>query len=357
MDYNLKKIYQNFKSTNTKPKSNLVDLYIEQIKKPTGGGDYSIYSKPPAGGKYEYMGDVEVGDLPKVKKLINAGRGKHEIVPYLNSKNYSDKTFKNPNSFVGLVEMLSSDEWINFVTIKEKPLIVKNRVGNIGEIASKYGVEYSSVRTLADFQATDAGGSNIGPGEILLSVVFGDVANSTSGGDLINVSTGSKIEVKGQGGRFGQQGGRSSQGVAFDILNAQLQNKITGIEQNMSIPLVLVVFHGAFKREGKEQLFLPAVEKFLQTIYPKADYSSIFTSPAIFGNKNDARRAVEKIYVSNYINKYDFEEILFIDKIDLKYAMFTPDQLLSKNGLIDSGTVKINSIRFNDPYTTIFYKF
>ena len=190
-----------------------------------------------------------------------------------------------------------------------------------------------------------------------MSVVFGDVENSTSGGDLVNSTTGGKIEVKGQGGRFGQQGGRSSQGVSFDVLNNQLQQKITGIDQNMSIPLVMVVFHGAYKREGKEKAFLPAVKDFFTTLYPKADFDFILTSPAVFGNKTESRRVVEKLYVSNYVSKYDFEQFLFIDKVDLNYVIFTPEDVLVKGGMIDNGKLKINSLRFNDPYPTIFYKF
>lgn len=355
---NIQKLYEQLhvKGPHT---SKLEDMYKVVVEKKTlapSSEEYSIYSKPQSGGKYEHIGNIEVGDLPKVKKVINAGRGKNEITPYLNSKNYSDKTFKNPNTFVSLVDELLAEDWVNFIANKSKPLIKQNKIGNLGKIASKFKVNFNNVKRLADFQGTDAGGSNIGPGEILLSVLFADVFNSTSGGDLM-LDTGEKIEVKGQKGRFGQQGGRSSQGVAFEVLNNQLKNKIVGVEQESQLPLTLVVFHGQYKKEGKEAQFLKAVQDFCKTFYPEADYETILKDPKMFGNKHTAKKVIEKLYVSNYINKYDFEDLLFLDKSTLNYAMFTPDDLLKKGGYIDTNKIKIDSIRFNNLYPSLEFNF
>jgi len=357
MDSKITELYKKLYSEDRPlPKKRLTSIYIEQVEG-KGGEEFSIYSKSPESQSYDHLGDIEATDLPKVKKLVSVSRGKNEVAPYLQSKNYSPERFKNPRSFDALVELLSTETWLNFIKTSDKPDIQRHKSGNLGDVAATYGVDTTSVRQLADFQSVDASGSNIGPGEILLSVLFEDVVNSTSGGDLLNTSTNSKIEVKGQQGRFGQQSGRSSQGVSFDGLNSQLKNKINGVEQNTSVPLALGVFHGEYKKEGKENLFKNQVIEFLSTFYPKADFESIIKSPALFGNKNTGRKVLEKLYLSNYATKYNLQEILFLDKEALDYALFTPEEALSNGGYIDSGKLQVGALRFNNLYPSVIFNF
>ena len=58
-------------------------------------------------------------------------------------------------------------------------------------------------------EGIDEGGSNIGKIEIFLALVLSDVDNRKGGGDL-NWNGVGNLEIKGAGGRAGQQGSRGS---------------------------------------------------------------------------------------------------------------------------------------------------
>jgi hypothetical protein len=172
------------------------------------------------------------------------------ISDYLNHKSYNKQTLGSGH-FGGIMETIVDtpggvDEMYKWVTTNGKvdttkqPKILQNKSGKISDIVSgfqdKEGNSYQLGAELLSRMVgrkwTDRGGSNIGPGEIALSIVFSDVSNQTSGGGDLSLSIGgkkgkvrgdgesdlnvdgdtSKIEVKGLTARFGQQPGRDAGG-------------------------------------------------------------------------------------------------------------------------------------------------
>lgn len=171
------------------------------------------------------------------------------IKHYIKMKGYVDGSL-SPKHLSGLYNSLTVDlspedveAWFEFIRRKDKPRIntPENRKGYFQDLLQQFNFSEELIHQLIDQPWTDRGGSNVGPGEVALSLIFDDVKNTDAGqsGDLrlaidgiftpIAVSdddideNGKKeylvkdaaLEVKGQGGHFGQQGGRGGPKLAF----------------------------------------------------------------------------------------------------------------------------------------------
>lgn len=286
----------------------------------------------------------DVKDIRTRSAMLNADdpeanktTGYNTVINYLQDKGYV-KGSLDPNHLGGLHQSLThgvyADDpddwnvWLQFVRnassgnvmrIEEKP------IGVFNEVLKEYGFSDSLISRLIDQKYTDAGGSNVGPGEIALSLIFKDVRNTDpdQSGDLrleiggMSTNTGvsegevdeegakeietrhdTALEVKGQGGHFGQQGGRG--GVEFNALKQGIKNitdKITGFSdfdksdqvmsglldrykklQGSTLPLVdfLDVSYRIVKRLNEQfstdviSIFLEMVHNKFRDVYPHA---------------------------------------------------------------------------------------
>jgi hypothetical protein len=340
-------------------KRKLESLYSEVAGRPVMprrhlkvlGEDIDLYTKGEEG--YAHIGSVGDNDFKKVQKMTG---GDHigQIVSYLNDKNYNEKSFQNKHDFNSLVSMLDSYDFDEYIKSSQKPSLEKEREGNIFNITNTIGLDERGARAIAQFKPVDAGGSNVGPGEVLLALIFKDVANASEGGDL--KLGGESLEVKGQGGRFGQQAGRG--GVDFS-----LQYMIDVLGENIVLPRVslshsIATLHSAYSAAGIEQKFIPALTEALKSAYPNADFRYLnnvdYTDVSTRGS---IRAALLKISLTNYTTRYNYNNILFIDKRLLDYAMFSKDDALKDGGLIDQGKLVSGNVTTKDLYPNNYYKF
>lgn len=319
------------------------------------------------------------------------------IVKALKAKNYSNETLQ-PGHFDGLVAgIVKNDpaEFIKFVsTSGDREIKAKgNHVGDLASFLTPGGFSKEAMAALVSSKWTDAGGSNIGPGEIALALTFGDVSNKvvkklgeegdesdTTGGDLLLTIDGQSagegffqdiempegdapIEIKGQDGRFGQQPGRepATDSILNHIFNGTFPSDVddpaiyTDFGLNANKQTVDKAFISVLKSAygtvqaleasdpGVTERFIESVStNLLQAKYPEAGtgaYNDVFQSLAS-GDEARLKHAMIKCCTYNYMNIHKYNFLMFIEKEPpFKYAMLAGNTLveaIDNNRLITS---------------------
>ena len=324
------------------------------------GEDVGLYTRGNEG--YNHLGDVSDEDFKKITRLASSNDAEGQIKEYLAKKLYTPESFKGDDDYGVLVELLDNGAFEEYIG-QDKPSLDKNRLGNVVGIASKAGLNTRMAERLARYTPIDKGGSNVGPGEILLALTFDDVTNSTIGGDLM--LNGEKLEVKGQGGRFGQQPGRGGVSFSIDGISEDL-DQVPDLSGTVSLERIINVLYNAYKQENKEGKFMENLHKTLSLAYPGADlnYLNKNTNYDDLGTRQgrrilpgDIRKALGKINFDYYSSKYDTDLYIFIDKNTLNYSLFNKDDVLRDGGLIDQNILKSDSFSINTLYPNFIYNF
>lgn len=322
--------------------------------------DVSLYVKD--GNDYKLVGDVSEELYRKVQRIASGKNTSGIITKYLNDKLYNEESFKGEDDFNNLVALLDDGEFETYIEADGKPALAENKISNIINLASKNGMSQDLATKIARFTPVDKGGSNVGPGEILLALTFSDVTNAVGGGDLsIN---GEALEVKGQGGRLGQQPGRGGIKFDTDALTNNLDNP-PAID-SVSLEGIIYQLFQAYQAEGKEGTFVNDLKRGLKGAYP---YSSLeFLNDVDYANglsvrqgnkvvRGPIRKALTKVNLDNYARKYDYNDFIFIDKNKLNYAMFTREDALKPGGLIDNDKLITQNYSTNDFYPNFKFVF
>lgn len=322
--------------------------------------DVSLYVKD--GEEFKLVGDVSDDIYRKLQRVTSGKNTSGIITTYLNDKLYDQDSFKGEDDFNNLVALLDEGEFETYIEAEGKPSLAQNKINNIVNLASKNGMSEQLATKIARFTPVDKGGSNVGPGEILLALTFSDVTNAVGGGDLsIN---GEALEVKGQGGRLGQQPGRGGIKFDTDALTANLANP-PAID-SVSLEGIIYQLFKAYQAEGKAGAFVNDLKKGLKGAYPystlefldRVDYDKGLSVKQ--GNKvirGPIRKALTKINLDNYARKYGYEDFIFIDKSKLNYAMFTREDALADGGLIDGDKLITQNYSTNDFYPNFKFVF
>jgi len=360
----------------------LEDIYKKQVRGKIPprkhlrvlGEDVSLYTKEQ--GEYKHIGDVSDDNFLKISRIATSGNAQEEIENYLTTKKYESNSFKGADSYINLVELLDRGAFEVYINNTDKPSLA-NRPGpaNMIDIASKLGLDSSIAERVANFQPIDAGGSNVGPGEILAALIFDDVTNSTTGGDLMLGND--KLEVKGQGGRFGQQGSRGGVSLSLDPLLKDLDNK-PEFPAKTGMELILHTVANAYKDEDKANKFIPNLHTLLKQVYPggnldyfhdDVDFNELTSRkrpggvPAIHGI---IRRNLAKLNLDYYAKEKKVNLLLFTKGVDGKtktpgkvgdYALFTVEDALTHGGLIDQGILRATAFSPAGLYPNFKYYF
>lgn len=348
---------------------NIEDIYIHQV---VGDSNYkspkrlehlyedvSLYVRD--GEDYKSIGNVSDEIYRKVQRIASGKNTTGIISKYLNDKFYTQDSFKGEDDFETLVGLLDDGEFETYIESQGKPKLADNRVSNIINLASKNGMSEQLAMKVARFTPVDKGGSNVGPGEILLALTFDDVTNAVGGGDL-SIS-GEALEVKGQGGRLGQQAGRG--GIKFDT-EALTSNLNNPPEINtVSLDGIIHLLYKAYQAEGKEGSFVNDLKRGLKSAYPYSsmeyldgvNYDSVSKKQGNTVIRGDIRKALTKTNLDNYARKYDYDDFIFIDKNKLNYAMFKREEALRDGGLIDDNRLITSNYSINDFYPNFKFNF
>ncbi len=323
-----------------------------------------------------------------------------KIIGFLNAKNYNSKSFQQGH-FTGLVHTIlgqgdQGKKFVDYLSSSDQPSLIaslENGVGSLEMFAGAAGLPREALDQLMDSKWTDAGGSNVGPGEVALSLLFKDVRNKVKGtgagdgGDLsitleiggIKGSMGTKesvfndLEIKGQGGRLGPQPGRGGVNIKgnkhiFDDISGYfndkqiLKEKLGLSESNPSL-IDLLYNTGALIASGADtpeifknytvnetigQVFNLYVNSVISRILKPA-YGHAFTKG---GKSENCEQRVRDAFngiltgqttpvnlkhtityasVVHYVDnpKHTYQFLLFIDKKSLKFAVLLRKDLES----------------------------
>lgn len=277
----------------------------------------------------------------------------------LEGKGYRKSDFTKGH-FGGLVHSIlgtgdQGSQFINYIENKENQLsLAENPVGNVMQVAASKGADTRAIVSLMDSKWTDSKGSNIGPGEIALALLFKDVSNkiegttSNKGGDLSIAVNGvggeiADLEVKGQGGRFGQQSGRggvkaNGLNVIYSILSKQLPEYKEQIHKKMQLNAsnqnLVTMLSDTFNfiqqiggDNAANSFHNQVIENLMKPAYWEIDYSGSkgVNLPALLRSSYSdpvmLKKTLVKFVTYHYINEHSYNFLLFIDKESGDYAM------------------------------------
>lgn len=358
-------------------KKALEDLYSGVAGKPVAprkhlnilGEEVDLYTRHED--EYSHVGEVSDETFAKINRIATGGDALTSINEYLNNKKYTKESFKNEYDYDSLVDILDRGEFEKYINSEDKPSLSINQTGNVVQLVTSKGFDERTAKRASTFTPIDDGGSNVGPCEILLALAFDNVTNSTEGGDLMMGNL--KLEVKGQGGRFGQQGGRGGPALSPSTLLDGLETDSVPIVQ--SVEANIIGAYRAFERVGEIDQFLTNLHNLLKIAYPGGDVARFFnkdinytdpTSRKRGSSQSQIRKQLAKLNLQQYSAKYGLQNLIFAKGPPQKsptpgylgdFASFTVDDALRDGGLIDKETLKATSFTMAGLYPNFFYMF
>ena len=286
---------------------------------------------------------------------------KDRLIQLLRFKNYRESDLQ-AGHFEGLIQTIikggQGKDLVDYLEDTDRAVNLKDSPsGNIESLASDF-LSRDTISGIVGSKWTDKGGSNIGPGEIALAIIFRDVKNKTmekEGGDLTLTIGDEKnaLEVKGLQGRFGQQGGRggvSSKGQqnVYDNLLKQYDSdeSFKTAITNKRVILALRNTYDAIKnynstlptsKQIDTDMFFQLINKHILGVAYEHSKNNYYLLKAAMTKTNSAdsiKKALTKIYTFNYLDKHKYRYLLFINsKPPFDYHMLTYDKI---NDYIDN---------------------
>jgi hypothetical protein len=304
--------------------------------------------------------DLSDDEIKAYTKSISNRGLTGELKDKLNKKGYSSKSFKVGDKAMSYVIDKITDseakEFIDYTPVSFKSAPEK---GNFSKIT---GLSQPLVQDLINIEpGADAGGSAIGKGELFLALAFNDIDNRGGGGDL-NFE-GKNLEVKGTGGRLGQQGGRGSD---FDYLGFLGDKYLEGDELDEFLndsrnKLINYSIKEIFdKVDGNKSLVIKDIQKALDGVYfNKGLAKKYFNGPADFEDLAEMKIKLTKLNAEAYAQKTNVGSFIFMNSKTGDYVYVDVDDL---NASIDSGLfgtiVKdpIKGYQWNNPHPNMIIR-
>jgi hypothetical protein len=292
--------------------------------------------------------------------------GYHDtVMGILGSKGFTADRFKSGNSAVELIFNRIADTDVEKLSEYLKdPKELQPGTHNftaLTELPSQTIIDLLTIEP-----GSDNTGSNIGRGEIALGILFKDVDNTETSGDL--KWKGTNLEIKGTGGRLGQQGGRSGNINALELMSHKLLSD-EDAEALLDLPNTGVMSYGlmalydAANKAGKTdpQIFKVIQDGLDSIYYGQGVAKDYFNGKADLSDTTTVKRNLLKLNVESYMKKNNIGSLLFFNN-NLDYLAFSKDQAdsLITSGKLDTSTAAkpdpSKGFSFNNPYPQIYFK-
>jgi len=276
---------------------------------------------------------------PQIQRLFKNISGfahKDNILNYVNSKGFTANKFKTGDIAIETIFNGISDSNIDeFVKYIKNPKTLSS-IDVAGNFASQLGLSSTLVRDLIDIEpGSDAGGSNVGKIEVFLGLMFSDVDNNVSKGDLN--WNGKNLEVKGTGGRLGQQSGRGSdnketiENAARQLLSDEVLEEYLNYLPKIKYSIVYSIkeLYEVATSNGKSN---NDVEKIIQAALNRAFYdkgvaATYFNTPEDFTNIDKIKKNLIKVNSRSYAIKTDVNTFLFCNSSSGDYVIVDMSEL------------------------------
>jgi hypothetical protein len=294
-----------------------------------------------------------------IKSITNKGLT-GDLKDKLGKKGYTADSFKVGDKAISyVIDKISDSEVQEFIDYTPTSFASAPEKSNFSKVT---GLSQPLVQDLINIEpGADAGGSAIGKGELFLALAFNDIDNRGGGGDL-NFE-GKNLEVKGTGGRLGQQGGRGSD---FDYLGFLGDKYLEGDELDEFLndnrnKLINYSIKEIFdKVDGDKSLVIKDIQKALDGVYFNKDLAKkYFNGPADFKDLAEMKIKLTKLNAEAYAQKTNVGAFIFMNSKTGDYVYVDVDNL---NASIDSGlfgTIVKDSIKgyqWNNPHPNMIIR-
>ena len=296
-----------------------------------------------------------------IKNISNRGL-KGTLKDKLLTKGYSTDAFKVGDAAVNyIIDKITDSEATEFLDYNPTSFEDTN-VGKINNFPKLTGMSTKLFRTLFDIEpGQDAGGSTIGKGELFLALAFDDIDNRGGGGDL--TYKGKNLEVKGTGGRLGQQAGRGStadytyylEQIGEPFLDEIELQEFLNDPKNDNINYAIKDLHDRVKANGGDvNKAIAKINRVLDTLYFNKGLSKNY-----FGNSSDFKDLAQmklnllKLNAASYAAKTRIGYIIFINTSTGDYILIEVDDL---DESIDSKVINTGSSGTPTKNPTLGYK-
>lgn len=258
---------------------------------------------------------------------------------YLRSKNITSDTIDGINVPEKIHDILiDNDDFEDFNEYRKDAKSFPGGAGSLPGILIDTKISPKSVYEINRIDGKKQG-VGIGKGEIALALFFSDIKKAPGKGDLD--WNGNNLEVKSVGARLGGEREVSPSVILGSELGRTAESN--GFDPLKRLDAVISGLNGEI---DSKELYNISTD-FLKKIYPNADFK-YFTTDSL-KNITDTRKALNKLYVSNYMNSENIQYIIYINA-EGNYVTFSPEQI---DEVIDKNIIRIKSISGTNLYPQI----
>lgn len=278
-----------------------------------------------------------------IKSINNRGY-KSNLTQKLADKGYTADRFKFQNKALDKINKDLDDADLSvYFKYLENPKNLKDLKPS-GKFHEELGLPRELIKSFVDIEpGADQGGSSIGKAELFLSLFFDDVSNTA---DKVNQETGEVIkakgdnawkgvgnlEVKGTGGRLGQQAGRGLDAVSiFKTLVSDLlpEDRVDDFISEHDTYYTMSKSIAALYKEAKEsgvgenEIQSKIIDALDKVYWNQGMASNYFKTSNDFTDLEEITKNLLKLNAESYSKVKGVDAILFIDTAagDNKYII------------------------------------
>ena len=268
-----------------------------------------------------------------IKSISNRGY-KSNLTQKLSDKGYTADRFKFGNKALDKISKDLDDTDLSiYFKYLENPKSLKD-IKVAGKFHEELGLPKELIKAFVDIEpGADQSGSSIGKAELFLSLFFDDIGNTA---DKVNPKTGEikkakgdnawqgvgNLEVKGTGGRLGQQAGRGLDAVSIfktlvsDLLpEDRVDDFISEHDQYYTMSKSISALYKEAKENGvKENEIQNKIIDALDKVYwNQGMASNYFKTSNDFTDLEEITKNLLKLNAESYSKVKGVDAILFID--------------------------------------------
>jgi len=216
------------------------------------------------------LDDEQIGKL--YRRVANFGNYRN-IKNTISKKGYGALSKQYAQQIQSIIEDLPREEAEKFSTYlqdesKQANFPANNHKGNLLDtLKSKTGLSDQIIRAVFAHTAQDDKKRGVGMGELAMTLLFKNVANTVGGKGDLSIN-GGEFEVKGNGAKLGPKGGTSKDAFAnaFSKFNVEFDgSKFTYEGKSYNKSGISFLISDLFKKENKGDI-LSTTKNFLQNV-------------------------------------------------------------------------------------------
>ena len=288
--------------------------------------------------------DLSPKALTRIIKVVKGTGFRTKTKDLLSKNGFTEKDFKSGDADMDrILNTITNSEVDELFKYLEKPKALSSFPSR-GNLANQLGISSNLAKDLMGIEGTDEGGSNIGKIEIFLALVLSDVNNRKGGGDLNWEGIGN-LEIKGAGGRAGQQGKRGAwvngQNRIADkyIPQGEEREEFESSNENEYINFSLKnAFDYIVKNKGDIKEYISFTQKLLDEVFfNKGLAKKYFSKAEDFKDLAVMRNKIFKLNIEAYAEKTNVDAFMFASALSGEYAIINVDKV---GEAIDQGIIR-----------------